>query len=379
MSWASTPRRRRRQHPQRHRLADRRHRSAGAVGYPALCQGLAPSHPQQPLALRPAAQVQRRLRRRRGHPGARGHQRHRLHGRDGWRRGARGDPECGSGSASAASPGTGISRGRPACWCGPRMPLPWRMRSCACTSTTAIAPTARRRGSNTCSTPGASRSSWARWKRSSAGRWPRAAAAHRGAEPPAPPGPHRHACAEAGRARLDRRGAAGGAHDGGADARPCRHGAGAGRRRYPADRLAEPAALRRQGRERRAGRGAGCKTIGLTAKASSIRAGLVACTGNTGCKFALSNTKGTAMAIAEWVEPRVALDTPINIHLTGCPHSCAQHYIGDIGLLAARVPRRPTARTPSTASTSHRRRLRPGCGDRPRDLSRSAGRGLPGR
>ena len=81
--------------------------------------------------------------------------------------------------------------------------------------------------------------------------------------------------------------------------------------------------------------------IGLTAKASSVRAGLIACTGNTGCKFALSNTKGTAMAIAEWVEPRVALDTPINIHLTGCPHSCAQHYIGDIGLLAARVAAAP--------------------------------------
>ena len=47
------------------------------------------------------------------------------------------------------------------------------------------------------------------------------------------------------------------------------------------------------------------------------------------------------MAIAEWVEPRVALDTPINIHLTGCPHSCAQHYIGDIGLLAARVAAAP--------------------------------------
>ena len=44
------------------------------------------------------------------------------------------------------------------------------------------------------------------------------------------------------------------------------------------------------------------------------------------------------MAIADWVEPRVALDSPVNIHLTGCPHSCAQHYIGDIGLLACRVP-----------------------------------------
>ncbi|MGL4263169.1 MAG: NirA family protein, partial [Afipia sp.] len=27
-----------------------------------------------------------------------------------------------------------------------------------------------------------------------------------------------------------------------------------------------------------------------------------------------------------------------NIHLTGCHHSCAQHYIGDIGLIGARVP-----------------------------------------
>lgn len=78
--------------------------------------------------------------------------------------------------------------------------------------------------------------------------------------------------------------------------------------------------------------------IGLTSKATSVRAGLIACTGNTGCKFASSNTKDTAMAIADWVEPRVALDTPINIHLTGCPHSCAQHYIGDIGMLACRVP-----------------------------------------
>src|SRR5262249_14612680 len=53
------------------------------------------------------------------------------------------------------------------------------------------------------------------------------------------------------------------------------------------------------------------KEIGLTSKATSIRAGLIACTGNVGCKFALSNTKGTATAIAARVEPRVALDTPI--------------------------------------------------------------------
>jgi len=80
------------------------------------------------------------------------------------------------------------------------------------------------------------------------------------------------------------------------------------------------------------------QAIGLTSKATAVRAGLIACTGIKGCKFAASDTKGTAMAIAEWVEPRVAMDTPVNIHLTGCHHSCAQHYIGDIGMIACRVP-----------------------------------------
>jgi ferredoxin-nitrite reductase len=77
--------------------------------------------------------------------------------------------------------------------------------------------------------------------------------------------------------------------------------------------------------------------LGLTTKATSIRAGLVACTGNVGCRFAASDTKRHAEDIAHWCEARVALDGPINIHLTGCHHSCAQHYIGDIGLIACKV------------------------------------------
>ena len=78
--------------------------------------------------------------------------------------------------------------------------------------------------------------------------------------------------------------------------------------------------------------------LGLTTKASSIRAGLVACTGSRGCKFAASDTKGHALLIADHVEAAVpALDVPVNVHLTGCHNSCAQHYIGDIGLIGARV------------------------------------------
>jgi ferredoxin-nitrite reductase len=78
-------------------------------------------------------------------------------------------------------------------------------------------------------------------------------------------------------------------------------------------------------------------SLGLTTEATSIRAGLVACTGNVGCRFSASNTKLHAEEIAQWCEARVELDGPVNIHLTGCHHSCAQHYIGDIGLLACKV------------------------------------------
>ena len=77
--------------------------------------------------------------------------------------------------------------------------------------------------------------------------------------------------------------------------------------------------------------------IGLSTSASSIRAGLVACTGSAGCRLANADTKRHADDIARWCETRLQLDGPVNIHLTGCPNSCAQHYIGDIGLLGTKV------------------------------------------
>jgi ferredoxin-nitrite reductase len=83
---------------------------------------------------------------------------------------------------------------------------------------------------------------------------------------------------------------------------------------------------------------AAIEKLGLSTTASQVRAGLIACTGNAGCKFAASNTKRHAAEIGDWCDSRVELDTPLNIHLTGCHHSCAQHYISDIGLIAAKVP-----------------------------------------
>ena len=81
----------------------------------------------------------------------------------------------------------------------------------------------------------------------------------------------------------------------------------------------------------------GLESLGLHWNASNIRGALVACTGNAGCKYAASNTKRHAMEIAAYLEPRFELEHPLNIHLTGCPNSCAQHYLGDIGLLGTRV------------------------------------------
>jgi ferredoxin-nitrite reductase len=76
---------------------------------------------------------------------------------------------------------------------------------------------------------------------------------------------------------------------------------------------------------------------GLHHEATSVAGGLVACTGNRGCKWAATDTKGQAIALARHLEKRVQLDWPINIHLTGCPNSCAQHYVGDIGLQGVKV------------------------------------------
>jgi ferredoxin-nitrite reductase len=77
--------------------------------------------------------------------------------------------------------------------------------------------------------------------------------------------------------------------------------------------------------------------LGLDWRASALCGGLVACTGNTGCKFSASDTKRHAVELVDWLDARITVDQPVNIHLTGCHHSCAQHHIADIGLLAAKV------------------------------------------
>src|SRR6266498_243930 len=77
--------------------------------------------------------------------------------------------------------------------------------------------------------------------------------------------------------------------------------------------------------------------MGLSTRQSNVASGIIACTGNRYCKYAQSDTKGHALELANWLEKRVELDQPVNIHFTGCPHSCAQHYMGDIGCLGTKT------------------------------------------
>jgi len=79
------------------------------------------------------------------------------------------------------------------------------------------------------------------------------------------------------------------------------------------------------------------RAAGLDVAAGSVMAGTVACTGNQGCKYAAADTKTHAVALANYLDERFNILQPVNLHVTGCSHSCAQHYIGDIGLMGVKV------------------------------------------
>lgn len=82
---------------------------------------------------------------------------------------------------------------------------------------------------------------------------------------------------------------------------------------------------------------AAIKAAGLEYAAGTVMSGTVACTGSRGCRFAATDTKGHALEIAHSLDQMFQIQQPVNLHVTGCSHSCAQHYIGDIGLMGVKV------------------------------------------
>ena len=77
--------------------------------------------------------------------------------------------------------------------------------------------------------------------------------------------------------------------------------------------------------------------LGLDSSATNIKSALVACSGNKGCAASATDTKSHALALAEYLETRVTLDCPVNIHFSGCEKSCAQHSKSDITLLGVSI------------------------------------------
>jgi sulfite reductase (ferredoxin) len=79
-------------------------------------------------------------------------------------------------------------------------------------------------------------------------------------------------------------------------------------------------------------------TAGLHTDASSFRRGAVACTGTEFCKLAITETKGfTRWLVGELEDrlPQFAHDLKLNV--TGCPNSCGQHWIADIGIEGKKI------------------------------------------
>jgi ferredoxin-nitrite reductase len=77
--------------------------------------------------------------------------------------------------------------------------------------------------------------------------------------------------------------------------------------------------------------------IGFFTEASFATGGIIACTGSKGCKYSSADTKGHAIALIKYLDRRVSIGAPVNIHFTGCAHSCAQHYCGDLGFISTKL------------------------------------------
>jgi ferredoxin-nitrite reductase len=68
----------------------------------------------------------------------------------------------------------------------------------------------------------------------------------------------------------------------------------------------------------------------------NLMRGLVSCTGSQFCGFAMIETKNRALAFIKALEAELTLPQPIRIHWTGCPNSCAQPQVADIGLMGTK-------------------------------------------
>ncbi len=73
--------------------------------------------------------------------------------------------------------------------------------------------------------------------------------------------------------------------------------------------------------------------IGLPVAASPFWRGAIACSGTEFCKLAITETKSFSRWLVQELEERLpGFDQDLKLHVTGCPNSCGQHWIADIGI-----------------------------------------------
>jgi sulfite reductase (ferredoxin) len=78
--------------------------------------------------------------------------------------------------------------------------------------------------------------------------------------------------------------------------------------------------------------------IGLRVEASSFWRGAIACTGSEFCKLAITETKSFTRWLVEELEERLpGFEQHLKLHVTGCPNSCGQHWIADIGIEGKKI------------------------------------------
>jgi sulfite reductase (ferredoxin) len=78
--------------------------------------------------------------------------------------------------------------------------------------------------------------------------------------------------------------------------------------------------------------------IDLKVEGSPFWRGAVACTGTEFCKLAITETKGFTRWLVEEMEARLPeFDQQLRLHVTGCPNSCGQHWIADVGIEGKKI------------------------------------------
>ncbi len=77
---------------------------------------------------------------------------------------------------------------------------------------------------------------------------------------------------------------------------------------------------------------------GLKTGGSPFWRGAIACTGTEFCKLAITETKGFARWLVEEMEERLpGFDQYLKLNVTGCPNSCGQHWLADVGLEGKKI------------------------------------------